>query len=850
MRNAQKREVLDCISSLYQAHGEIEQAMRRGENSLVRNMLSQCQEFAISLGENIERLEGEGHVTVTYLEGYCETLFQIYREVDNYTNAGKICKKLHRYLLKVENSAKYEISARMEMVFFPYKATMWDSLESVYLAAKEDPDCDVYCVPIPYYERNVDGSFGRIHYEGLEYPEYVEITDWQSYLFEERKPDVIFIHNPYDEINYVTSVHPRFYSSNLKMYTDHLAYIPYYSTAGGMSENQRLCPAYMNADYIVIQSPQLRRYFDERIPNTKFLPFGSPKFDKVIRKCQNPPEPPKAWKERMEGKKVYFYNTSIQGMLDDTGRFLKKMKYVFTIFKGREDACLLWRPHPLLESTFDSMRKEYRPWYDLLKQEFLDEGIGILDETSDIENAIALSDAYIGDAGTSVTSLFGVAGKPLFLLNNAIDSLPEGDDWRGEKVRLQFDPWGKERYQVTVNNQLWFSEENDYHYKFYLNLECGYSGGGYYMRAVEIKDKIYVLPAAAQEILVIKDRKIRKIQLKNEEVSGRCFNGSYYNEKYIFLLPYRYPKLIRFNMETEEIRYVEGIQPFNVRQVEGEWRAGGRIIYGKEYIFASPEDSQFLFLDMETLKLRKAESCSVSNLGTAVMSYDGKNWEGLWLTPLNGMTLTYWNPKRGEVREYGCLPKEFRSVKMPQGIECNERPFGPVVVFDSHGKETILIVPQWGNMYLTLDRVTGEMKEWKPPIPIVRQGKNGYFRTSSMGSFVIAFSQIGEAECRFWYEPERRLYRINLETREYEEIEIEFDRKNLLEQEPGFAEDSEWIRYCLWESAFNSLKDFLDGNITGRPFSREKQLQAFSAVNANTEGTCGRQVYEFIRKSL
>lgn len=35
--------------------------------------------------------------------------------------------------------------------FFPYKASMWDSLESVYLVAKEDSDCDVYCVPISYY---------------------------------------------------------------------------------------------------------------------------------------------------------------------------------------------------------------------------------------------------------------------------------------------------------------------------------------------------------------------------------------------------------------------------------------------------------------------------------------------------------------------------------------------------------------------------------------------------------------------------------------------------------------------------------------------------------------------------
>lgn len=111
-------------------------------------------------------------------------------------------------------------------------------------------------------------------------------------------------------------------------------------------------------------------------------------------------------------------------MLGNTETFLKKMRYVFDLFKGRKDACLLWRPHPLLESTFDSMRKDYKARYDALKEEFISENIGIYDETPDIESTIALSDAYIGDKGTSVTALFGAAGKPLFIFKNEINSLP------------------------------------------------------------------------------------------------------------------------------------------------------------------------------------------------------------------------------------------------------------------------------------------------------------------------------------------------------------------------------------------------------------------------------------------
>lgn len=91
---------------------------------------------------------------------------------------------------------------------------MWDSLESVYLAAKEDESCDAYCVPILYFDRNADGTLGEMHYEGNDYPANIEITDWETYDFEAKRPDVVYIHNPYDEANRVTCVHPRFFSSN------------------------------------------------------------------------------------------------------------------------------------------------------------------------------------------------------------------------------------------------------------------------------------------------------------------------------------------------------------------------------------------------------------------------------------------------------------------------------------------------------------------------------------------------------------------------------------------------------------------------------------------------------------
>ncbi|MCM1038098.1 MAG: hypothetical protein NC434_02160 [Ruminococcus sp.] len=854
MRKAQKREILEIINSLHQLHEEIKNMLEQKNVAAVQKMISDAQETAIFLGEYIEKAEGEGHATVSAIEEYCEALFCVFEDaIKNDFNINKVNKGykiLRRQLIKVENSVKNDIAVRLEIVFLPYKASMWDSLESIYLAAKDDPDCDAYCVPIPYYDLNPDHSFGQMHYEGGEYPEDIEITDWQEYNFEERKPDVIYIHNPYDMWNLVTSVHPRFYSSNLKKYTDTLVYVPYYVTSGTMMEAQGLLPSYQYVDYIVIQSPEFRKYFDESIPDEKFLPFGSPKIDRVIRKCQNPPEPPEEWAEKMKKeddgrKRVIFYNTGINAMLADTGAFLKKMEYVFRCFMGREDVCLLWRPHPLLESTFDSLRPEFRPVYDALKRVFLENNLGIYDTTADIEDSIAWSDAYIGDAGTSVVALFGVAGKPIFILDNQIHILPRDDDWRGEKISLSFDPCENDKYQLTANNQLWFSENNDYHYKFYMDLACEYSGN-YYMRAVEIGDSVYVIPCNAQNLLIIKDKIIRKIELKKQVMTAGAFSGCLYNDRYIFLLPGKYPQVIRFDIRTEEIRYIDGIKQFYMREINGNQLQSGCRICGNEIIFGSPADCEFMFMDIDTLAIRYLKSGSKHNLGTLGIIQDPYG-NDLWIVPLKGMIITRWNPETGETREYSGLPEDFRAIRGPEEIECDERPFGMLAFSRESGKENIVISPAWGNMYLSLDRESGKIESWDSPVGAATRGKNGYFPAGGVGGFIVSRQQQGKAKCRLWHAPERKLYEINIDTKEYREIKIEFDYDELREHESGFADRSEWSHYCLVESAFNSLKDFLDNKITGKNFDKKRQIDSYAKINANLAGTCGEMIHGFIK---
>ena len=449
MRKAQWEEILDFTESLHQAHEEIKDAFCQGRTAVVQNMLSECQEFARLLGETIERTEGEGHAAVKCVEDYCEELFHIYEKIgDGQIQENKIGKNLRKALLKIENSVKNDIRVKREVVFFPYKASMWDSLESIYLAAKEDPDCEAYCVPIPYFDLKPDHSFGQMRYEGGGYPENIEVIDWQAYRFEERRPDEIYIHNGYDDCNLVTSVYPRFYSENLKKYTDKLIYVPYFVMGDidpedeeTMEAKKHFCfiPGVINADHVIVESKAVRRLYireylkaakeaglsgqhvDRKYLEKKFLGLGSPKFDKVAEMNREQPELPKEWEKHIrkadgQYKKIVMYNNSITSLLKKEETMLKKMEEVLSVFKAFQDEIALWwRPHPLIQSTIQTMRPELWKQYQKLVGEYVNGDWGIYDDTADIGSAVALTDAYYGD-WSSVVYLYEQTGKPIMIL--------------------------------------------------------------------------------------------------------------------------------------------------------------------------------------------------------------------------------------------------------------------------------------------------------------------------------------------------------------------------------------------------------------------------------------------------
>ena len=337
------------------------------------------------------------------------------------------------------NRIKTNIAKREEIVFLPYKASMWDSLESIWKKESENIQHDVYVIPIPYFDKDREGKVCEMHYEGEQFPDYVPITSYRKYSLEKKHPDRIYIHNPYDGHNIVTTVHPDYYSSKLREQTEELVYIPYfvleekefYNPAG--ISHFATTPGVVNAHKVIVQSEAMKNAYVEALTQwageesrpiweKKIEGTGSPKLDKLRNTKREALEIPEKWskvltKKNGNTKKVVLYNNSVGTFLKEREKTILKLQRVLMVFEEQKDEiALLWRPHPLMEATIKSTCPELFEEYRNIVQEYRDAGWGIFDDTADLDRAVVLSDAYYGDM-SSVVELFRVLKKPVMIQN-------------------------------------------------------------------------------------------------------------------------------------------------------------------------------------------------------------------------------------------------------------------------------------------------------------------------------------------------------------------------------------------------------------------------------------------------
>ena len=267
-----KKRVFAIYEELEKSASQIKDRLMTGDGRGVADMLIYSQQRAIDLGTLIDNVKGEGLVTVSLLEEYCEALYQIYNLL-NEIGLNKRIEEMCLMLEKIRESLYQEIIDRKEIVFLVYKAKHWDRMEELYNKIMAEHDWDVFVINPPYYDKNYLGEFTQIHDEAERLAEKIHVTSYDTFNFELHHPDCIVIQNPYDEYNMATSVDTYCYSKNLQLFTENLVYIPYFILDEFSKEDAAYCvmqyyccmPGVVNADEVFVQSENMRSLYIEKL---------------------------------------------------------------------------------------------------------------------------------------------------------------------------------------------------------------------------------------------------------------------------------------------------------------------------------------------------------------------------------------------------------------------------------------------------------------------------------------------------------------------------------------------------------------------------------------------------------
>ncbi|SFG25249.1 LicD family protein [Oribacterium sp. WCC10] len=277
-----------------------------GRYDMLSEIMTLCQNTAVKLGEELERSIISPERTVSELETFCELAYKVYVEADEYfgklisENGGSnlqgqaevtaqnldglysvnsIERELVEYIpemqarLKMVDESLMDAEEKTEIVILPFKASAWETMKPYYDRYKDDPTVNLHVVPIPYYRRGRDTSSGSEIYEGEVLSEKVAIEDYRTFPFEDIKPHVIVIQNPYDEYSMGSEVNRYFFSDNLMKMCDKLVYIPWFVTDDIDIDDEKCrldianmrhyvtVPGCVSADLIYVPTENLRKSY-------------------------------------------------------------------------------------------------------------------------------------------------------------------------------------------------------------------------------------------------------------------------------------------------------------------------------------------------------------------------------------------------------------------------------------------------------------------------------------------------------------------------------------------------------------------------------------------------------------
>lgn len=710
---------------------------------------------------------------------------------------------------------------KYKILFLPYKASMWDALYSIYKVAVADPRCQVTVVSVPYYQEKKGQQEGELICEQGLYPSDVHDISYKEYSLEER-PDMIFIHNPYDATNKVTRVLEKYHSSELIKYTAHLVYIPYFVTKAGEMIEEHFCqlPAVFRSWRVIVQSEKVRKIYLKYQPEKKIVALGSPKFDMVKSICEgNNLQIPDKWRSKIEGKKVFLYNTHLRKILD--GTVLEELQYVVDTMRNYHGAVLLWRPHPLSLVTAQSVNEQFAEEYQNFVDHIRQMEHVIYDETPEIDRAIALCDAYLGDTQSSVVQLYGITGKPIYDMENW---KKDGDFCSNCIQTLGAEVSGTRIWMTSMEDNSLFCMDTE---SGKLNRVAKFSKEkntvqNLYVRSVMDENCIYFIPSLADNIGVFDKRSIEISYISLPERTKNEY-APVLAENYLWLLPMFFElTMYRIDLKTKQVvpmasaykRDLIQFRQFGKIPLFSEAKVIGNKMY--QVCMVMPVISIY-DSEKDTFDYREVP---VETSGFVAISYDG---EDFWILPKEKGTLIKWDAK-ADAFSWLLYPEEQQAAS-------EQLPFSDIVC----DGETLWLIPFGAKVCIKIELLKGIVKEIYCCQPEGVNAETLYDRYKIQDKKLYLFPYQADNICL-----------IDMDSEDVTWLSTKYEEKKSFD----VSEGAESVRQYVYSQKYCSLEEYVELVIMEKDEYLERRKASFCKGLANINTNAGCEIWKYLLEEL
>ena len=417
------------LETIHKAHSMIEMLVKSNGIEQCSSLLSGCQNLAIKIGEDIEHEFGScGYETVHLLEGYCEAIYNFSQALqDDESGQDEFLShlnSLNAYHVMISNS--YESLRKSERIFVI--STEREYIAALELAGNYDGNQvkRVCLMPVPRYAKDWHGKLTSEYsiYEMVrsEFTEKVsenqaalsrvELIDYRSFDFNKHEAEFCFF-DPFDEYGEGTTIHPFFYASNLRKYTEKLTYFhiipcspPASDDEKGLSNAGRyiVSPGVVTADRVYVPGEEMSKLYHKQlsvVDETADVELWKKKISVFEWDADG-----KTYPHRLAGKtnvtsekKMILFYVSISSVYTYGEGIIDKLRKVMDTFAESSDGTLVrWVADAGFGDGMRSICPSLMDRYMGIVDDFTKRQLGeyIVDDGSDLINGC---DAYYGSGG-------------------------------------------------------------------------------------------------------------------------------------------------------------------------------------------------------------------------------------------------------------------------------------------------------------------------------------------------------------------------------------------------------------------------------------------------------------------